>query len=120
MAVTAGPTVEERHAAALETARAEAHHMGVEKGRQVEAERVRTLVEAVKFVIEELRVADERREQEATDRMAALATAVAGHLIEREVRTSPEIVSDLVRRAARRWLALRSRCLPPPLFLRFP
>lgn len=95
----AQPSLAERHAAALEAARAEAHQSGVEKGRQVEAERVRTLIEAVKFVIEELRVADERREREATDRMAALATAVAGHLIEREVRTSPEIVSDLVRRA---------------------
>lgn len=83
----------------LERARAEAHRQGVEEGRRAEAERVRTAVEAVRSVVDELHVADQRREKEAGDRVAALATAVAAHLLEREVRTSPDVVSDLVRRA---------------------
>ncbi len=42
---------------------------------------------------------DERRKQEASERIAVLATAVACHLVEREVRASPDIVADVVRRA---------------------
>jgi len=84
---------------AVEKARAVAHQQGFEEGRRAEAERVRTLVEAVNVTLEELRQADVRREAEAADRIAALSTAVAGHLIEREVHAAPEIISDLVRRA---------------------
>lgn len=83
----------------LEAAKAEAHRQGVEEGRKAEAERVRTALEAVRAVVDELKEADDRRDKEAEDRVAVLAVAVAAHLIEREVRASPEIVSDLVRRA---------------------
>lgn len=93
------PSLEEQHASELERARAEAQQLGFKQGQLAEAERVRTLVEAVNYVVNELRLADERREREAIDRTAALATGIAGHLIEREVRAAPDIVSDLVRRA---------------------
>lgn len=83
----------------LEAATAEAHRRGVEEGRRAEGERVRAAVDALRIVVDELREADASREKEAEDRCAALAVAVAAHLMEREVRASPEIVSDLVRRA---------------------
>ncbi len=94
---SAGPP--ERNAEGLEAERLAAHERGFEEGRRAEAERVRTLVGAVNAVLEELNAADARRRDEAQHRIAALATAIAGHLIEREVRTTPELVSDLVRRA---------------------
>lgn len=83
----------------LEGAKTEAHRQGVEEGRKAEAERVRTALEAVRAVVDELREADTLRDKEAEERVAVLALAVAAHLMEREVRASPEIVSDLVRRA---------------------
>ncbi|MBT8488853.1 MAG: hypothetical protein HKN72_06915 [Gemmatimonadetes bacterium] len=83
----------------IEAATSEAHRRGVEEGRNAEAVRVRTALEAVRAVVDELKEADTLREKEAEDRVAAIAVAVAAHLMEREVRTSPEVVSDLVRRA---------------------
>ncbi len=83
----------------LEAATAEAHRRGVEEGRKAEEERVRTALEAVRAVVDELKESDSRREKEAEDRVAVLAVAVAAHLMAREVRASPEIVSDRVRRA---------------------
>ena len=83
----------------LDEARAEAHQLGFEEGRRAEAERLRTLGEAVRKILDEIDSAEARREQEAMDRTAALATAIAGHIIEREVRTAPDIVGELVRRA---------------------
>jgi flagellar biosynthesis/type III secretory pathway protein FliH len=90
---------EDEGKAALEEVRSAAHKLGLDEGRRVEMQRLETLVEAMSATLEELRLADGRREAEAVDRIAAIATAVAGHLIEREVHTSPEIISDLVRRA---------------------
>jgi flagellar biosynthesis/type III secretory pathway protein FliH len=99
-AVGALPHVaEDEEKAALEEVRSAAHKRGLDEGRRAEAQRLDTLVEAMTTTLEELRLADGRRETEAVDRIAAIATAVAGHLIEREVHTSPEIISDLVRRA---------------------
>lgn len=89
----------EARARALEEVRAAAHERGFEEGRRAEGERVRTLVEAVNSIVADLRSEDERREAEGAERIAALATAVAGHLIEREVRTSPDVLANLVRRA---------------------
>lgn len=89
----------EARARALEEVRAAAHQQGFEEGRRAEGERVRTLVEAVNAIVSDLRAEDQRREEDGAERVAALATAVAGHLIEREIRTSPEVLSGLVRRA---------------------
>ncbi|MEM7414292.1 MAG: FliH/SctL family protein [Gemmatimonadota bacterium] len=89
----------EARARALEEVRAAAHQRGFEEGRRAEGERVRTLVEAVNSIVSDLRAEDQRREEDGAERIAALATAVAGHLIEREIRTSPEVLAGLVRRA---------------------
>lgn len=83
----------------LDEARETAHERGFEEGRRAEAERLRTLAEALRTILHDIEAADARREREALDRTAALATAIAGHVIEREVRTSPDIVGELVRRA---------------------
>lgn len=83
----------------LEAARSEAHRQGVTHGQRAEAERVRTAIEAVRSAVDALGGSDVRREKEATERIVVLATAIASHLVEREVRASPDVVSDLVRRA---------------------
>lgn len=84
---------------ALEEAKTTAHQQGFEEGRRAEAERVRTLVEAVNSIVHELSAADQRRELESIDRITVLATAIAGHIIGREVKVAPEVLADLVRRA---------------------
>ena len=81
----------------IEEMRSAAHMQGFEDGRKAEAQRMRSAVEAAHRAADSIRVADEQRAEEALDRIAALATAIAGHLIEREVRTSPEVISELVR-----------------------
>ena len=99
---SAAPNAEaevEARAKVLEEVRSAAHQRGFDEGRRAEAERLRTLEEALNSTIAELRREDERREREAVERVAALATAVAGHLIEREIRSSPDVLADLVRRA---------------------
>lgn len=83
----------------LDEARAEAHRLGFEEGRRAEAERLRTLGGAVRSIVTEVEAAEARREREALHRTAALATAIAGYIVEREVRASPDIVVELVRRA---------------------
>ena len=85
--------------AELQRARADAHQSGFEEGRKAEAMRVGTAIEAVKAIVAELGRKDDQRRQEASERIAVLATAIAGHLVEREVRSSPEVIADLVRRA---------------------
>ncbi len=94
------PEVEaQARARALEEIRSAAHQQGFDEGRRAEAERLRTLEEALNSTIAELHREDERREREAVERVAALATAIAGHLIEREIRTGSDVLADMVRRA---------------------
>lgn len=85
--------------AELEQARSEAHLAGFEEGRRSEGVRVATAIESVRALISQVERADEKRRQEAVERIAILATAIASHLVEREVRTAPEIIADVVRRA---------------------
>jgi len=91
--------VDSHHEVDLERARSEAHLAGFEEGRRSEGVRVATAVESVRALIAQVERADERRKSEAVERIAILATAIAAHLVEREVRTSPDIVADVVRRA---------------------
>lgn len=94
------PEVEaQARARALEEIRSAAHQQGFDEGRRAEAERLRTLEEALHSTISELQREDERREREAVERIGALATAIGAHLIEREIRANPDVLSDLVRRA---------------------
>jgi len=93
------PIDESALSARIEQARAEAHRQGVMEGRRAESERVRTALEAVRTIVDELRRADARRDKEAADRVVALAAAVAAHLMDREIRTTPDVISDLARRA---------------------
>jgi flagellar assembly protein FliH len=85
--------------AELERVRREAHAAGFEDGRRSESVRVAHAIESVRALIAQLERADERRQQEASERIAILSTAIASHLVEREVKTSPDIIADVVRRA---------------------
>ena len=93
------PSEEDELERLIDEARAEAHGQGVTEGQRLEAERMATAFESLTTLLEEIRAADAVREKEAMERIAALATAIASHLVEREVRTSPDVISDLVRRA---------------------
>ncbi len=85
--------------AALEQAKGEAYRLGFAEGRRAEESRVASAVESVQALIAHMERLDERRKQEASERIAVLATAVACHLVEREVRASPDVIADVVRRA---------------------
>jgi flagellar biosynthesis/type III secretory pathway protein FliH len=85
--------------ARVEAAQAAAHQNGFDEGRRAEEVRVGTAIEAVRALVTQLERADERRREEVSERIAVLATAIASHLVEREVRASPDVMSDLVRRA---------------------
>lgn len=83
----------------LDEARATGWREGLEEGRRLERERLAQSVEALKGLLESIEGAAASREQEARGRVLALSVGIATHLLEREVRTAPEIVSDLVRKA---------------------
>ena len=85
--------------AALDAARAEGEQVGFERGQAEEAAKVEHLIRALRDVIDALHESDQQREQQAAERSTAIATAVAGKLIQREVRVSPDIVLELVREA---------------------
>ena len=80
-------------------AREEGRLEGVEEGRRLESERFGRAVESVKGLVSGIESAAAAREQEARARIVVLATAIATHLLEREVRASPDVISDLTRRA---------------------
>jgi flagellar assembly protein FliH len=85
--------------ASIEAARIAGEQAGFAKGRSAEAERLYALMNLLEDIVDKLRQSDEQREQQATERSTALAIGVAGRLIQREVKTSPEIVLELVRQA---------------------
>jgi flagellar assembly protein FliH len=82
---------------------AEAHRQGYEEGRNegeiAEAARLRTALEAVEGTLEELRTAGARWEGSIEENVCAVAVAVARHIVGRELRTDPETLADMVRRA---------------------
>ncbi len=85
--------------AELQQAREEGWLAGIEEGRRVESERLGRAVESVRGLVSGIESAAAAREQEARARIVVLATAIATHLLEREVRASPDVISDLTRRA---------------------
>lgn len=85
--------------AELQQAREEGWLAGIEEGRRLESERLGRAVESVKGLVSGIESAAAAREQEARARIVVLATAIATHLLEREVRASPDVISDLTRRA---------------------
>jgi flagellar biosynthesis/type III secretory pathway protein FliH len=97
--------------ALLAQAREEGRLAGIEEGRQSEAERFKRAAESVKGLVSGIESAAAAREREARARIVVLATAIATHLLAREVRASPEIISDLTRRAIAEF---RSRALSRP------
>jgi len=90
-----GPSLEH----VLAEARAAGRREGVEEGRRAEMARLVQSIEAVKGLMDGIESAAAAREQEARARVVLLATGIATHLLEREVRTAPDVIADLVRKA---------------------
>lgn len=72
---------------------------GVEEGRREEAERLAHAVAALEAAAAEVRAGGARWLDALEANIAALAVAVARHVIGRELKTGPEPIVDLVRRA---------------------
>jgi flagellar biosynthesis/type III secretory pathway protein FliH len=106
--------------ALIELARDEGRRAGIEEGRVQEAQRFANALDTLEHTMDAIRAAEAQRAAEAPDVIAALATAIAGHLVEREVRAAPELVSDLVRHAVAEFLPsepLKVRLNPADLAL---
>jgi flagellar biosynthesis/type III secretory pathway protein FliH len=117
---TAEPADEIDHAAvaAAEQDRliAEAYESGFVAGQLASANaaetQMRTVVDAVRAAAKQLVASEEAALGSLEDNLAALAVSVARQVIGREVRTSPEIIVDLVR------LALTEFPIDQPLRIR--
>lgn len=72
---------------------------GVREGRAAERARVDSAIAMLTAATAELQAAREPWLRQIETLVVALAAAIARHVIEREVRTDPGIVADLVRRA---------------------
>lgn len=89
------PTLDEL----LEQAREDGRLAGVEEGRRLEEVRLKRAIDSVKGLVSGIESAAAQREQEARARVVVLATAIATHLLERESKAAPDLISDLTRRA---------------------
>ncbi len=82
---------------------AEAYAMGFDDGRREgadsEAVRLRTAIEAAEGAVDAFRETESRWHGGLEENICALAIAVAKQILERELRSSPRVVSELVRRA---------------------
>lgn len=72
---------------------------GAREANALAGGRVQSALEALNQASEELQALREPWQRDAAAHLAALATAIAEHVIEREVRSDSNIIADLVRRA---------------------
>ncbi len=91
----AGPTVKEQ----LKTAFQQGHARGRKEGEAAANQRLRLVVEAAEKAVQEAHRAQHRMLSCVEPNTAAMAVAIARHLIVKELATSHEIISDLVREA---------------------
>jgi flagellar assembly protein FliH len=77
----------------------EGHRAGLDEGRRLEAERLRSAHELLEGVVAEIRGAEQRWTAAARENIAALAAAMAMHIVGRELRGDAQAIADLVRRA---------------------
>lgn len=85
--------------ALVEGARASGYEAGVADGREMESERLNTVLATVHELVARLEADEAQWQASALENVAALAVAVARHIIGRELRGDAEPVADLVRRA---------------------
>ncbi len=82
---------------------AEAYAMGFvdgqREGADAESSRLRTAIEAAEEVVDSFRESESRWHGGLEENICAIAIAVAKQILERELRSSPRVVSELVRRA---------------------
>lgn len=72
---------------------------GVREANALSGTRVQAAVQALAIACDELQALREPWQREAQAHLTALATGIAHHVIEREVRSDAGIIADLVRRA---------------------
>jgi flagellar assembly protein FliH len=81
----------------------DAYTLGFDEGRHegehAEQMRLRNALAAAEESIEVLRAGEERWQGMIEENICALATAIARHIIDREVADNPEVIQKLVRRA---------------------
>jgi flagellar assembly protein FliH len=89
--------------AARERELSEAYSLGFEEGRHEgelgEAARLRSALEAARDALDVMRANEERWTGTIEENIAALAVAVARHIVDRELASDAEIVTRIVRRA---------------------
>lgn len=88
---------------AMELARAEGFAAGrlegLAEGRRIESDRLADVHAMLEEVAVELRAGEARWTAAARENVTALAIAVAGHIVGREVRSDAAAIAELVRRA---------------------
>lgn len=77
----------------------EGHRAGLDEGRRLEAERLRSAHELLESVVTEIRGAEQRWTAAARENITALAAAIAMHVVGHELRGDAQAIADLVRRA---------------------
>jgi flagellar biosynthesis/type III secretory pathway protein FliH len=87
------------HARELELARAEAFERGRAEGERAEAARLRQALALATEALEAVRESEERWVGAIEENIAALAVAVARHIVDRELGTEAEVTRTMVRRA---------------------
>lgn len=83
----------------LDAVRAEGYHAGRADGAQAESARLHTAIAAAESALAQVRESEARWQANVAENVAALAVAVARHVVGRELRTDTATVADLVRRA---------------------
>ena len=82
---------------------AQAYELGFEEGRQegerAEQSRLRTAMKATEEALEVIAANEARWDGALEENIAALAVAVARHILDRELATDTEVVTALVKRA---------------------
>lgn len=86
-------------AAQLDRARADGRRVGLDEGRRRAQEEIRRTVATIAAVVDAIERAAAEKQREIEERIIVLATAIAGHLVEREILTAPDVVASIVRRA---------------------
>lgn len=98
-AVSAEEELEQALQAQLREAYEHGRADGMREANALAGTRLQGALESLAAACEELHALQEPWERDAHAHVTALATAIAHHVIEREVRTDPGIIADLVRSA---------------------
>jgi flagellar assembly protein FliH len=91
-----GPSAQEL---AVEEAWQAGHHAGRLEGEMAEQARLAPTLRAASDAIDDIRASEERWQGAIEENIIALATAIARHLLDREIEADVTVVSTLIERA---------------------